>query len=142
MLVGFQSGHQQAVTGAHVCETCLANTRFSGMVCINNAHKEDTEQHWAVPWQWLRGKERVSVCWWQVMAPFTPFFCEAMYQNLRRALPDEAPQSVHWCDFPQVPAAQVRQALALCLAVPSMAHLTLSRSWLYYATDIGERASA
>ena len=41
------------------------------------------------------------------MAPFTPFICELMYQNLRRALPD-APESVHWCDYPQPPSAQVR----------------------------------
>ena len=44
----------------------------------------------------------------QVMAPFTPFFCEALYQNLRRALPPDAPRSVHWCDFPEAAAAQVR----------------------------------
>ena len=44
----------------------------------------------------------------QVMAPFTPFFCESLYQNLRRALPPNAPQSVHWCDFPEAAAAQVQ----------------------------------
>lgn len=43
----------------------------------------------------------------QAMAPFTPFFCEMMYRNLRRALPPGAPESVHWCDFPQAEAAQV-----------------------------------
>ncbi len=41
------------------------------------------------------------------MAPFTPFFCETMYQNLRRALPQDAPQSVHWCDFPEAAQEQV-----------------------------------
>lgn len=41
----------------------------------------------------------------QVMAPFTPFFTEMMYQNLRRCLPPSAPQSVHWCDFPEAQAA-------------------------------------
>ena len=57
------------------------------------------------------------------MAPFTPFFCEMMYQNLRRALPPGAPESVHWCDFPEAEAAQVRpssciplQAVCGCLA--------------------------
>ena len=41
----------------------------------------------------------------QVMSPFTPFFTEQMYQNLRRCQPDgEAPESVHYCDFP--PAQQ------------------------------------
>ena len=44
----------------------------------------------------------------QVMAPFTPFLCELMYQNLRRAQPS-APTSVHWCDFPELPVVQVRQ---------------------------------
>lgn len=37
----------------------------------------------------------------QVMSPFTPFFTEQMYQNLRRCQPEgAAPESVHWCDFP------------------------------------------
>jgi isoleucyl-tRNA synthetase len=47
-------------------------------------------------------------CWKQVllttvkaMAPFTPFFAEGMYQNLRRALPD-VEESVHYCSFPEV----------------------------------------
>jgi isoleucyl-tRNA synthetase len=34
------------------------------------------------------------------MAPFTPFFTEGIYQNLRRALGPDAPESVHFCDFP------------------------------------------
>jgi isoleucyl-tRNA synthetase len=39
-----------------------------------------------------------------VMAPFTPFFTESMFQNLRRAAPAEGPHaqpaSVHFCAFP------------------------------------------
>jgi isoleucyl-tRNA synthetase len=37
-----------------------------------------------------------------VMCPFTPFFCEALWRNLRRAVPDAWawPESVHWADFP------------------------------------------
>eukprot|EP00884_Botryococcus_braunii_P014843 jgi/Botrbrau1/2335/Bobra.39_1s0024.1 len=42
----------------------------------------------------------------KVMAPFTPFFCEKMYSNLRRALPEGSPESVHWCDFPDAAAEQ------------------------------------
>eukprot|EP00879_Flechtneria_rotunda_P010867 GHRR01011357.1.p1 GENE.GHRR01011357.1~~GHRR01011357.1.p1 ORF type:complete len:1070 (+),score=427.67 GHRR01011357.1:521-3730(+) len=52
----------------------------------------------------------------KVMAPFTPFICEAMYQNLRNALlvatqqqqhgstttAAEVPESVHWCEMPEV----------------------------------------
>lgn len=36
----------------------------------------------------------------KAMAPFTPFFTEMMYQNLRRVLPGEPPASLHWCEFP------------------------------------------
>jgi isoleucyl-tRNA synthetase len=51
----------------------------------------------------------------KVMAPFTPFICEVMYQNLRRCLlaqqqqQQEVPESVHFCDMPAV--EQVRQGL-------------------------------
>ena len=35
------------------------------------------------------------------MSPFTPFFTEQMYQNLRLSQPEgQAPESVHYCDFP------------------------------------------
>ncbi|KDD75520.1 class I (I, L, M and V) tRNA synthetase, partial [Helicosporidium sp. ATCC 50920] len=35
-----------------------------------------------------------------LMAPFTPFFCESLYRNLRGALPKSAPLSVHWAPLP------------------------------------------
>jgi isoleucyl-tRNA synthetase len=38
----------------------------------------------------------VSLC--QVLAPFTPFLSEAIYQNLRR---EGDPESVHLCDWPE-----------------------------------------
>ncbi len=46
----------------------------------------------------------------KVMAPFTPFITEMMYQNLRRCLlqggqqqqQQEVPESVHFCDMPAV----------------------------------------
>ena len=40
----------------------------------------------------------ITLC--KAMAPFTPFFTEAMYQNLKKALPGDQPASVHWCEFP------------------------------------------
>eukprot|EP01128_Nolandella_sp_AFSM9_P000140 TRINITY_DN1022_c0_g1_i1.p1 TRINITY_DN1022_c0_g1~~TRINITY_DN1022_c0_g1_i1.p1 ORF type:complete len:1101 (+),score=353.70 TRINITY_DN1022_c0_g1_i1:405-3305(+) len=37
----------------------------------------------------------------KAMAPFTPFFSETLYQNLRLLLPtEERENSVHFCDFP------------------------------------------
>jgi len=37
----------------------------------------------------------------KTMAPFTPFFTEYVYQNLRRCLPQDSPQSVHFTEYPQ-----------------------------------------
>lgn len=42
----------------------------------------------------------------KAMSPFTPFFTEMMYQNLKRVLPGEIPLSVHWCDFPAAEAEE------------------------------------
>ncbi|KAK8280649.1 hypothetical protein V6Z11_D09G191500 [Gossypium hirsutum] len=36
----------------------------------------------------------------KVMAPFTPFFTEVLYQNLRKVC-DGAEESIHYCSFPQ-----------------------------------------
>ena len=36
----------------------------------------------------------------QLLAPFTPFLAEAMYQNLVRSVDPHAPESVHLTDFP------------------------------------------
>ena len=43
----------------------------------------------------------------KMMAPFTPFFAEKMYQNLRRCLPDKGKSepSVHFCPFPEASVA-------------------------------------
>jgi isoleucyl-tRNA synthetase len=42
----------------------------------------------------------------KVMSSFTPFLTEEMYQNLRRCLPEGAPESVHFCEMP--PSVEVR----------------------------------
>ena len=43
----------------------------------------------------------------KMMAPFTPFFAEKMYQNLRRCLPakGKSAPSVHFCPFPEASVA-------------------------------------
>jgi isoleucyl-tRNA synthetase len=47
----------------------------------------------------------LNVC--KVMAPFTPFLTENMYQNLAKCLPaDQALPSVHFCSFPEETEAQ------------------------------------
>jgi len=47
----------------------------------------------------------------KLLAPFTPFVAEAMYQNLVRSVDAEAPQSVHLAAWPQADAALVDDQL-------------------------------
>eukprot|EP01025_Chloroclados_australasicus_P032407 TRINITY_DN32893_c0_g2_i4.p1 TRINITY_DN32893_c0_g2~~TRINITY_DN32893_c0_g2_i4.p1 ORF type:complete len:1193 (+),score=122.61 TRINITY_DN32893_c0_g2_i4:332-3580(+) len=58
--------------------------------------KQDTEMALATLFDVLL---KVSI----TMAPFTPFFTESMYQNMRLCMGPNAPESVHFC---QVPAMQ------------------------------------
>ncbi len=51
----------------------------------------------------------VTVC--KLLAPFTPFVAEAMYQNLVRSVDAEAPESVHLCSWPEADAALIDQRL-------------------------------
>ena len=46
-----------------------------------------------------------------LMAPFTPFVTEELYQNLVRSVKQNAPVSVHLCDWPQVNKALVDEQL-------------------------------
>jgi len=42
----------------------------------------------------------------KLIAPFTPFIAESMYQNLARSHDDAAPESVHLCDYPVTAATR------------------------------------
>ena len=46
-----------------------------------------------------------------VLAPFMPFLTEEVHQRLVVTVDDDAPKSVHWCDFPQPQAEVIDQAL-------------------------------
>ncbi|HUV57160.1 MAG TPA: isoleucine--tRNA ligase [Dehalococcoidales bacterium] len=48
----------------------------------------------------------------KLLAPFTPFLAEEMYQNLVRSVFPEAPQSVHLADFPAADATKIDKRLA------------------------------
>ncbi|MBQ8081089.1 MAG: class I tRNA ligase family protein, partial [Clostridia bacterium] len=43
----------------------------------------------------------------KLLAPFTPFLSETMYQNLVRTQYEDAPESVHFCDFPIADEAMI-----------------------------------
>ena len=47
----------------------------------------------------------------KLLAPYTPFLAEELYQNLVRSHDDEAPTSVHLCDWPESDSALIDQAL-------------------------------
>ncbi|MEW6142625.1 MAG: isoleucine--tRNA ligase [Chloroflexota bacterium] len=48
----------------------------------------------------------------RLLAPFTPFVAEEMYQNLVRSAHPEAPESVHLADFPTADMSCIDQRLA------------------------------
>ncbi|MBQ3754633.1 MAG: isoleucine--tRNA ligase, partial [Clostridia bacterium] len=47
----------------------------------------------------------------KLLAPYTPFLAEAMYQNLVRTFDKKAPESVHLCDFPKADKAYIDEWL-------------------------------
>ncbi|PRQ33669.1 putative isoleucine--tRNA ligase [Rosa chinensis] len=59
----------------------------------------------------------------KVMAPLTPFFIEALYQNMLKVLNDEE-ESLHYCSFPQVQGkrdARIEQSVARMKTVIDLA---------------------
>jgi len=60
----------------------------------------------------------------RLMAPFTPFVAEEIYQNLVRSVDDRAPISVHLTDYPRADMEKVDEDLSsdtrLAMAVSSM----------------------
>ncbi len=48
----------------------------------------------------------------KILAPFTPFFADAIYQNLVRSVDSSAPESVHLVDWPTADQKMVDQKLA------------------------------
>ena len=47
----------------------------------------------------------------RLLAPFTPFLAETLWQNLVRSLDGAAPESVHLADWPEVDASAIDEAL-------------------------------
>ena len=51
----------------------------------------------------------VTIC--KAAAPMIPFMTEDIYQNLVRSIDENAPESIHLCDFPQVQAGMIDKVL-------------------------------
>jgi len=59
----------------------------------------------------------VLVTFAKLLAPFMPFLTETIHQRLVRAVDATAPESVHFCDYPQADGARVDAALEERMAV-------------------------
>ena len=74
----------------------------------------------------------VTLC--KLLAPFQPFTTEEMYQNLVRSWDAEAPESVHFCDYPQPDAALIDEQLIsdtrLVMRVVTMGHAARNQAGL------------
>ncbi|OPY50208.1 MAG: Isoleucine--tRNA ligase [Methanosaeta sp. PtaU1.Bin060] len=57
----------------------------------------------------------VKLC--RLMAPFTPFLSESIYQNLVRGIDPGAPESVHMCDWPQADERLIDKRLEKSMAL-------------------------
>ncbi|MFQ6020237.1 MAG: class I tRNA ligase family protein, partial [Dehalococcoidia bacterium] len=68
----------------------------------------------------------------KLLAPFTPFIAEAMYQNLVRSFYPEAPESVHLAQWPQTDPSQRDERLIadtrLAMRVVSLGRAARSRA--------------
>ncbi len=68
----------------------------------------------------------------KLLAPFTPFIAEELYQNLVRSVEADAPESVHLCDFPVADEAAVDEELVadtrLVQRVVSLGHAARNRA--------------
>jgi len=68
----------------------------------------------------------------KLLAPFTPFVAEEIYQNLVRSADQDAPESVHLCDFPVANPALMDEALManmrLAMRLASLGHAARNRA--------------
>ena len=78
----------------------------------------------------------------KLMAPFTPFLSEEIYQNLVRSTDAHAPESVHHCDFPSADLARVDEALMrdtrLVMRLASLGLAARKQSGLKVRQPLGE----
>lgn len=68
----------------------------------------------------------------KIIAPFVPFIAEDIYQNLVRNVDKNAPESVHFCDFPKVKSeyidAELNKNMNALIKVVSLARTCRSAS--------------
>ncbi len=77
----------------------------------------------------------------KLMAPFTPFLAEEMYQNLVRSAFPDAPESVHMADFPVADESKINQQLSedtrLVMKVSSLGRAARSKAGIKVRQPLG-----
>ena len=77
----------------------------------------------------------------KLMAPFTPFLAEELYQNLVRPAFPQAPESVHLADFPVADVSKIDKQLAddnrLAMKVCSMGRAARSQAGIKVRQPLG-----
>jgi isoleucyl-tRNA synthetase len=80
----------------------------------------------------------------KLLAPFTPFVTEVMYQNLVRSVDTGAPESVHHCDWPAVDAAflaasqSLLDQMALARQVVTLGHAARAQANVKVRQPLGQ----
>jgi isoleucyl-tRNA synthetase len=78
----------------------------------------------------------------KLLAPFTPFLAEAMYQNLVCPVAPDAPESVHLADFPVADKSQIDKTLAadtqLAMKISSLGRAARSQAGIKVRQPIAE----
>ncbi|MBI4498127.1 MAG: isoleucine--tRNA ligase, partial [Chloroflexi bacterium] len=78
----------------------------------------------------------------KLLAPFTPFVAEELYQNLVRAVDPSAPESVHLCDYPVADPSRIDPELMedteLVMALASLGRSARSKAGIKVRQPLGE----
>jgi isoleucyl-tRNA synthetase len=78
----------------------------------------------------------------KLMAPFTPFLAEEMYQNLVRAFDGGAPESIHLCDWPHADASTIDRTLSeetrLVMRVASLGRAARAKAQIKVRQPVAE----
>lgn len=78
----------------------------------------------------------------KLLAPFTPFIAEALYQNLVRSVDKTAPESVHLCDFPIADVSLIEPELEadtrLVMKIASLGRAARSKAGLKVRQPVSE----
>ncbi|MHA1906445.1 MAG: isoleucine--tRNA ligase [Candidatus Thorarchaeota archaeon] len=82
----------------------------------------------------------------RLLAPFVPFVCEVMHQNLTRSVESKSPESVHHCDWPVSDSKTVDEKLNremdLVLQLVSIGHASRNKANVKLRQPLSEIAFA